>query len=94
MKPTVKVLCRGTAAKGHSRRELARYSWSEQDGEWVRIDRNASDDMFVSARAQGLQMEARPLFICPCGRPLGRFEYDELQRLLQQAASQGQHLTV
>ena len=85
----VKVLCRGTSRQPHSR-VIARYSWSEAEHAWERIDRNATDDMSVSA---DLQMEARPLFKCPCGRR-ARFDHDELQHLLQQAADDGKHLTV
>ena len=90
---TIKVLCRGTASHGHSRREIARYSWSELDDVWVRSDHRASNDVFVSAGPEGIQMYPRPVFECPCGsRPV--YTHDELQAKLQQAASEGKHLTV
>ncbi|GAA1936536.1 hypothetical protein GCM10009775_30530 [Microbacterium aoyamense] len=86
----VKVVCRGTAQQPHPKRPLARYQRVE--GVWQRADRNGTD-MFVSAGPEGIQMEARPVFACPCGRRV-RIDPDIVQHMVQQAANEGQHLTV
>lgn len=95
MQSAVKVLCRGTASQRHPRREIARYSWSEDDEAWVRIDHGDSGrDLTGGLNADGrFEMSPRPVFECPCGqRPV--YTHDQIQQLIKQAASQGEHLTV
>ncbi|MDT0179191.1 hypothetical protein Q9S36_03080 [Microbacterium sp. ARD31] len=84
----VKVVCRGTAQQPHQQRRLARYQRVE-DG-WERADRHGTD-IFVSAGPKGIQMEARPVFACPCGRRV-RIDPDKLQHLLETA--NGKPITV
>lgn len=96
MQSVVKVLCRGTVAKGHSRRELARYSWSDEEDVWLRTDEEDTEWVHIAHRRTadgGIQFYPRPVFECPCGnRPV--YTHEELQAQIAQAASQGKHLTV
>lgn len=92
MRTTVTVTCRGNSRSGtHHKRRLARYSWSAADGVWVRVDRHGSNsDWFVDT---DLKAYPRPVFECPCGHR-AVYTHDELQSLLQQAASEDRDVTV
>ncbi|AZH79145.1 hypothetical protein [Microbacterium esteraromaticum] len=92
---TIKVLCRGTSRHAHSRREIARYEWSESGTFWDRIDHaDSGKDWAGGMNDEGkIEIRPRPVFECQCGnRPV--YTHDELQQKLQLAADEGKHLTV
>lgn len=95
MQSTVKVLCRGTAKQAHSRREIARYEWSDEEGTWARVDHADSGKDWTGGRtAEGkIELRPRPVFQCPCGnRPV--YTHDQIQAKIERAASEGKHLTI
>ncbi|WP_136053581.1 hypothetical protein [Microbacterium sp. K5D] len=86
---TIKVFCK------EDERTLARYSWSDVDGVWVRSDRHGSEkDWFIRVLDDGILQEyPRPVLECPCGNsPV--YTHDELQEKIADAVRKGERLLV
>lgn len=93
MQAIVKAFCKNPDHKTPP--VLARYTWSDAEAVYERVDRHGSDREFFFQKSDDgtLMMSPRPEFQCPCGRA-GVYDHDTIQSMIREAVAADKRLWV